>query len=160
MQSEIEESSLESLSKSRMQGVYPDRASGYTSGGHPDNISGQDAIVTSGCCRHYTRLPQPLHPAAPPFHPAAATFHPDILHPAHSIRIFCIRRMMPDGRGGRFKLLRIHISESAYSAYPNGRAAILHKCCGVLLKLPDICHRHFEIFCFRYFALDILCLNP
>ena len=33
--SEIEESSLESI-----QGVYPDRASGYTIGGHPDNISG------------------------------------------------------------------------------------------------------------------------
>ena len=28
-------------------------------------------------------------------------------------------------------------------------AAILHGC-EILLKLPDICDRHFEIFCFRY----------
>ncbi|RVW36880.1 Retrovirus-related Pol polyprotein from transposon 17.6 [Vitis vinifera] len=49
VQSKIEESSLES-----MQGVYPDRASGYTIGGHPGNISGQDAIVSSG--QHSTRV--------------------------------------------------------------------------------------------------------
>ena len=144
---------MESLSKSRMQGVYSNRASGYTIGGHPDNISEQDAIVSPGClqftsgrCQFTSGCRPPLHPDAPPFHPAAATFHPDVLHPAHSIRIFCIQRMTPDGRGGRFKLLRIHISGSAYSAYPDGRATILHKCCGVLLKLPDICHRHFGIF--------------
>ncbi|RVW98925.1 hypothetical protein CK203_033777 [Vitis vinifera] len=39
-QSEIEESSLESISNSRMQGVYSDKASGYIIEGHPENISG------------------------------------------------------------------------------------------------------------------------
>ena len=48
-QPEIEESYLES-----MQGVYPDRASGYTIGGHPDNIppshpdSGESAAIAPG----------------------------------------------------------------------------------------------------------------
>ncbi|RVW77475.1 hypothetical protein CK203_053434 [Vitis vinifera] len=117
--------------------TYPDRMLSL----HP-----AAAAITPGYRRHYTRLPPPLHPVAPPFHPAAATFHPDVLHPTHSTWRFCILRMTPDGRGGHFKLLRIHISESAYSTYLDRKAAILHKCCSVLLKLPDICHRHFEIF--------------
>ena len=117
--------------------TYPDRILSF----HPAaaNLHPAAAAITPGCRRHYTRL-------LPPFHPTAATFHLDVLHPAHSIQIFCIRRMTPDGRGGRFKLPRMDISGSAYSAYQDGRAAILHKCYCVLLKLPDICHRHFGIF--------------
>ena len=119
-QSKIEESSLES-----MQGVYPDRASGYTIGGHPGNISGQDAIVSSGQhstqvvhirlvgsaaitpgCRHFT-------PGAPPFHPADAItsdcrhFHPDVSHLEFCCRhippgCFISGILTPDGRGERF----------------------------------------------------------
>ena len=46
--------------------------------------------------RHSTRMsPHPDGVALP-------TFHPDVSYSAHSIRIFCIQCMTPDGRGGRF----------------------------------------------------------
>ena len=110
-QSKIEESSLES-----MQGVYPDRASGYTIGGHPGNISGQDAIVSSGQhstqvvhirlvgsaaitpgCRHFT-------PGAPPFHPA---------HDAGWERM-------------RFNFSGRTYPDHLIAFYPDGRASIFH----------------------------------
>ena len=66
----------------------------------------------------------------------------------HLLRIFHIRRLTPDGRGGRFNfpgqtcldpliVLTRRVFLSVYS-------------CGVILKLPNISDRHFEIFCFRY----------
>ena len=57
-----------------------------------------------------------------------------------------------------FQLPRLDISESSDSAYPESFAAIFAQCRGVLLKLPDMCDQHFEIFFFRYLicATDIL----
>ena len=49
-----------------------------------------------------------------------------------------------------FQLPRSDIFGSADSAYPENFTAIFAQCHGVLLKLPDICDQHFEIFCFRY----------
>ena len=124
-----------------------------------------------GTRRHSTRMYHIQNSAPPTFHPDVShsessppTFHSNILHPA------------PDAGWERraFQLPRSDISGSSDSAYPESFAAILHsaavfswsfpicptdilryfyaQCRGVLLKLPDICDRHFEIFCFRYFA--------
>ena len=67
----------------------------------------------------------------------------------HLLRIIHIRRLTPDGRGGRFNFpeqtcpdpliaLTRRVFLSVYSATE------------FLLKLPDISDRHLEIFCFRY----------
>ena len=48
-----------------------------------------------------------------------------------------------------FQLLRIDISGSSDSAYPESFSLSI-QCRGVLLKLPDISDQHLEIFCFRY----------
>ena len=75
-----------------------------------------------GCITSGNLLPPPLHP--------------DILHPAHDA-----------GWEKRvFQLLRTYISGSSNSAYPESFANNFVQCCGVLLKLPDICHRYFGIF--------------
>ena len=54
-------------------------------------------------------LENPDGAAPPTFHrmfhirnSAPPPFHSDVSHPAHSIRIFHIRCLTPDGRGGRF----------------------------------------------------------
>ena len=91
----------------------------------------------------------------PPFHPAAATFHPDVSHPEiycrrHYIRMSYIRNSGAGWERKAFQLLRIYIFESSNSAHPESFAANFAQCRGVLLKLPDICDRHLEIFCFRY----------
>ena len=73
-----------------------------------------------------------------------------------SDRIFHIRRLTSDGRGGRFNfpgqtcldpliVLTWRASTADNSDYPD-----FAQCRGVLLKLPDISDRHFGIFCFRY----------
>ena len=73
-----------------------------------------------------------------------------------SDRIFHIRCLTPDGRARRFNFpgqtypnLLIALTRRASAAdisdYPD-----FVQCRGVLLKLPDMCDRHFEIFCFRY----------
>nr|CAN81696.1 hypothetical protein VITISV_005746 [Vitis vinifera] len=77
------------------------------------------------------------------------------------LQIFRIRRLTPDGRGGRFNFSRYTypdplivftrrvlaaILHSADSAHPESFAAHFAQCHGVLLKLPDMCDRHFEIF--------------
>ena len=132
-----------------MQGVYPDRASGYTIGGHPGNISGQDAIVSSG--QHSTRVvhirivgsaaktPDCRHfpPGCSHFTLSVPPFHPGILHPAHD---------------AGWERMRFNFSGQTYpnhliAVYPDGRAVIFAQCHGVLLKLPDIFDRHLEIFC-------------
>ena len=62
-----------------------------------------------------------------------------------SDRIFHIQHLTPDGRAGRFNF--------PGQTYPDPLVALtrsdMHSC-SVLLKLPDISDRHFEIFCFRY----------
>ena len=92
--------------------------------------------LTSGILprRHSTRMSH-IRNSSPP------TFHPDISHPA------------ADAGWERraFQLPRSDISGSSNSAYPENFAANFTQCRSVLLKLPDICDRHFEIFCFRYF---------
>ena len=142
-QSKIEEISLES-----MQGVYPDRASGYTIGGHPGNISGQDAIVSSG--QHSTRVVHirivgcaAIPPGCRHFTPGAPPFHLGIWHPAHD-----------DGwERMHFNLSRRTYPDLLIAVYPDGRAAILHSAAvfswSFLIFATDILG-YFEIFCFRY----------
>ena len=84
------------------------------------------AAITSGCLTSRILLLPP--------------FHLDVLHLEFRSRM---------GEKA-FQLLRIYISGSANSAYPENFAANFAQCRRVLLKLPDICHRHLEIFCFRY----------
>ena len=99
--------------------------------------------LTSGILllRHSTRMSH-IQNSSPP------TFHPDILRP-----------MLDAGWERRaFQLPRSNISGSSDSAYLESFAANFAQCRGVLLKLPDIGDRHFEIFFFRYlryFSLDI-----
>ena len=110
-QSEIEESSLESISKS-----------GHT-------IRGRRNV---GCgIAHSTRMSHIRNYALP-------TFHPDVSYPEfcsvnippgcltsgillrrHSIRIFRIRRLTPNGRGGRFNFLG--------QTYPNLLIALIRR---------------------------------
>ena len=73
------------------------------------------------------------------FYPADFPPSPDISHPT------------PDAGWERrtFQLLRSDISGSSNSAYPESFSLSI-QCCSVLLKLPDMCDRHFEIFFFRY----------
>ena len=91
-------------------------------------------ITPENLLPHYTRLP-PLSTRM--YHIrnfGRVTFH--------LLRMFHIRQTYPDGRRGRFKLPRSDISGSTDSAYPESFAANFAQCCGVLLKLPDICDRH------------------
>ena len=87
---------------------------------------------------------------------AAATFHPDVSYPelwpsdvppspdvSHPTDISGWEKRA-------FQLLRIYISGSSNSAHPESFTANFAQCRGVLLKFPDMCDRHFEIFCFRY----------
>ena len=48
-----------------------------------------------------------------------------------------------------FQLPQSDMSGSFDSAYSESFSLSI-QCHGVLLKLPDMCDRHFEIFCFRY----------
>ena len=97
-----------------MQGVYPDRASGYTIGLHPDNIPPGCLFIRMALLRRHS-----IQMYQPPFHPDVSqprTFHPDGLHPEIYCAdipsrcltsdtfhlIFCIRHLTPDGRAGRF----------------------------------------------------------
>ena len=116
---------------------------------HPD---GNHSSFHPG--RNSIRLSPPLHPAAATLHPdvlhqdvatsaaisprclTSGTFHPNILHSAHDV----------GWERRHFKFPRWMYPDSLIAPYPDGRAAILHKCCGILLKLPNICHRHFRIF--------------
>ena len=157
-QSKIEESSLES-----MQGVYPDRASGYTIGGHPGNISGQDAIASSGQhstqvvhirivgsaaitpgCRHFTPGCAVISFGCGHFPPECAPpFHLGILHPAYDAGW---ERM-------RFNFFGRTYPDHLIAVYPDGRAAILHSAAvfswNFLIFATNILG-YFEIFCFRY----------
>ena len=63
----------------------------------------------------------------------------------HLLRMSHIRRLTPDGRGGRFNFP----GQTCLDPLIALTQSDMHNC-GVLLKLPDIFDRHFEIFCFRY----------
>ncbi|RVX00553.1 hypothetical protein CK203_036917 [Vitis vinifera] len=93
---------------------------------HPAAVITPDAAITSGC-HHFTPRCDILLPP---------TFHPDV----H------IRNSDAGWERRRFKFPEWTYSDSLIAPYPDRRAAILHKCCSVLLKLPDICHQHFGIF--------------
>ena len=144
-QSEIEESSLESLSKSRIQGVWDPAHStrvGIPPGGC-QKLSTRLSPTTLGCrhfhpeiCRrrHSTRLQKAIHPDAAIFHfpsenllplstrmfhirnSSLPSFHPNISHPA-----------LDAGWERRaFQLPQSDVSGSFDSAYPESFAAILH----------------------------------
>ena len=77
-----------------------------------------------------------------------------------SDRIFHIRCLTPDGRARRFNFpgqtypnLLIALTQRASAADISDYSDFV-QCRGVLLKLLDICDRHFEIFCFRYLPSD------
>ena len=143
-QSEIEESSLESMAK-QWKSVRIGYAIIRT--GRPDTPSqGRVAshippgCLTSGILlrRHSTRMShiQKSYPS---------TFHPDILHP-----------VLDAGWERRaFQLPLSNISGSSDSAYPKSFAAILHS--------AAVFSWSFHIFATNiliYFALDIWCLYP
>ena len=113
---------------------------------HPD---GNHSSFHPG--RNYIRLP--------PLHSTATTFHPDV-HIRNSTATdippgcFTSGILTPDGRGGRFNfpgqtyldpLIALTRRPTDIFRYFSAQ------CCGVLLKLPDMGNRHFEIFWFRYF---------
>ena len=115
-QSEIEESSLESIAKD----VRTRRLDTPSEGGGTSGIA------------HSTRMSH-IRNSSPP------TFHPDISHPA-----------LDAGWERRaFQLPRSDISGSSNSI-PGEFHSHFAQCHGVLLKLPNMSNRHFEIFCFRY----------
>ena len=154
--------------------------------GNPDEVApDSDArSVSSG-----RGVPTPCTRRRPPCDLWHRTFYPDVRHPEfcsvnipsgyltsenilcrHSIRIFHIRRLTPDGRGGRFNFPGQTYPDPLIALTWRVSQPFFAQCCGVLLKLPDMCDRHFQIFFFRYlmsttdilgyFALDIWCLNP
>nr|CAN66513.1 hypothetical protein VITISV_004875 [Vitis vinifera] len=118
-QSEIEESSLESLSKSRIQGVWdPAHYTRLRCHLHPAAATFHPAAaaITPGCQKLYTRLPKALHLATATFHPAAAA----------STRMYCIRNSDAGWERRAFQLLWIYISGSSNSTHPEDFTAILH----------------------------------
>ena len=72
--------------------TYPLRESGWSC-----SVDILPRCLTSGILllQHSTRMSHIQNSAPLPF-------HSDVSHSAHSIRIFHIRRLMPDGRGGLF----------------------------------------------------------
>ena len=126
-QSEIEESSLESISKSIIQGVW-DPA-------------------------HSIRLPL-LYIRLPPFHPDDIRNSVVAAIPSGCLT-FWIHE--PDGRGGRFNFSGytysdplIALTQRVSQPFCTVLIAFTRRisqpffaqCCGVLLKLPDMCDRH------------------
>ena len=88
------------------------------------------------------------HADGPPCDTRQSSFHPgrNSVRPTfHFLRIFHIRRLTPDGRGGPFNFP----SQTCPDPLIAFTRLDTHNC-GVLLKLPDICDRHFWIFCFRF----------
>ena len=95
----MKESSLES-----MQGVYPDRESGYTIGGHPTpcchHFIPDCRQVAPGCC-HFIPGCRHLHPdARRHFAPGCRHLHPIAAH--FPPQMFTSGILMPDGKGERF----------------------------------------------------------
>ena len=79
---------------------------------------------------------------------------PDVSHPEFccaAIPPVCFTSgiLRPDGRGERFNFPG-HTYPDQLIARTQRVSQLLAQCRGVLLKLPDMCDRHFEIFFFRY----------
>ena len=170
-QSEIEESSLESLSKSKIQGVWdpvhstrlPKAFHLAAATLHPAAKSfpfGYAAIYIQ-LPPLYTRLPKAFHPATPPFTSSCRhftfgwrRFHPDVLHPEicchHSTRMYCIWNYDAGWKRRAFQFPQSDISGSADSAHPEDFAAILHSAAVFSWSFP-LCATNI----FRYFSLDI-----
>ena len=130
-QSEIEESSLESLSKSRIRGVCDPTHStreGITSGYRHFTLE----CITSGChhipsgCRHFTPgCITSENLLSPPF-------NPNVLHPEFRSRMGEEGVSTPPDRHIRIR----------YSAHPEDFVANFAQYRGILLKLPNMCNRH------------------
>ena len=96
------------------------------------------AAIPSGCrrfppgCITSRNLLPPFHPdvSHPEFWPGDIPHSPDVSHPAD----------ISGWEKRVFQLPRSSISESTDSAHPKSFAANFAQCCGVLLKLPDMCH--------------------
>ena len=135
-QSEIEGSSLESISKSRIQGVW-DPAHSTRTGiiAHSTRVGIPSGCchIPSGCITSGILLPQPFH---------LDVSHPEFCCRRHSIRMSYIRNSRAGWERRAFQLLRIYISESSNSAHPESFATNFAQCRDVLLKLPDMCDRH------------------
>ena len=143
-QSEIEESSLESISKSRIQGVWdPAHSSHMGIIAHSTRVG-----IPSGYCHFPPGCITFGILLSPPFHPDVS--HPKFYCRRHSIRMSYIRNSGTGWERRVFQLLRIYISGSSNSAHPESFAAILHSAAVFSWSFPtcvtDI---------FRYFSLDI-----
>ena len=118
--SEIEESSLESLSKSRIQGVW-DPAHSTRTGiiAHSTRVGIPSGCchIPSGCITSGILLPQPFH---------LDVSHPEFCCRRHSIRMSYIRNLGAGWERRAFQLLQIYISRSSNSADPESFTAILH----------------------------------
>ena len=148
-QSEIEESSLESKSKSRIQGVW-DPAHSTRTGiiAHSTRVG-----IPSGCRHFPPRMYHIRNSTAAAIPPGCITSR--ILLRRHSTRMFHIRNFDAGWERRAFQLSRSHISRSSDSAYPESFADILHS--------VAVFSWSFQIFAtdiWRYFALDIWCWNP
>ena len=103
--------------------------------------------LTSGILlrRHSTRMSHIRNSSPPPF-------HPDISHSA--LDAGCERPdgkgLMSDRKGGRFNFPGQPYPDHLIAHTRRVSQPHFAQCRGVLLKLPDICDRHFVIFCFRY----------
>ena len=102
-----------------------------------------------------TEVTPSLNILHPEFYRVEVPPSPDILDPK-----FCpvdiplspdISHSVPDVGWERrtFQLPQSDMSGLSDSVYPEIFSLSI-QCRGVLLKLPDMCDRHFEIFCFRY----------
>ena len=97
-----------------------------------------------------------LHHAHADSHPCDVPSSPDIPHPEfwrsdvpHSLDI---SHPAPNAGWERraFQLFQIYISGSSDSVHSESFGSHFAQCRDVLLKLPDMCDRHFEIFFCRY----------
>ena len=117
-QSEIEESSLESLRKSRIQGVWDPAHSTQ------EEIPSGCRHIPPGCCRHSTQLRRHFPSSCRHFPPGCITS--GNLMRRHFIQMSYIRNSGAGWERRAFQLLRLDISESSYTAYPESFATILH----------------------------------
>ena len=168
---------MESLSKSRIQGVWDPAHStrvGIPPGGY-QKLSTRLRPLSTRLCLHFTS-------GCRHFTSGCRRFHPDVLHPEicchhsirmfhirnsgrvtlHILRMFHIRQTYLDGRIERF-----NFHDQAYPDPPTALARrvsqpILHSAAVFSWSFP-ICAtdilRYFGIF-WDIFALDICCLNP
>ena len=126
--------------------------------GNPDGVD-PDSLARSvssggGVPAPCTRRRSPLRHSS--FHPGRNSIRPTF----HLLLIFNIRNSVrrhftfseyftSGWERKTFQLPRSDMSGSFDSAYPESFSLSI-QCHGVLLKLPDIFDRLFEIFCFRY----------